>query len=98
MIKGCVNSDCNSNQKGKQYTKKEFLFCPECGMPLSHVCKKCNTVLTNDESKYCIRCEEVRQDKKDKLKDDLKKTGGAVAGIAVAAGAAIPNVLKNGKK
>ena len=27
------------------YTKKEIKYCPECGNILSHVCKKCPTVL-----------------------------------------------------
>lgn len=98
MIKGCINQNCNSYQREKQYTQKEFSFCPECGGALSHVCKKCNTVMTDDNKKYCVRCEQEIQDKKDKRNETLKKAGGAVAGVVGIAMAAVPGVGKIVKK
>lgn len=98
MIKGCTNPNCNSQNKEKQYSQKEFAFCPECGMQLSHVCKNCNTVLTDDSKKLCIRCEQEKQDKKDKRNETLRKASGAVAGVAGIALAAVPGVGKIVKK
>jgi len=97
MIKGCTNPECNSFKRNKHYTKKEIKYCPECGNILSHVCKKCPTVLDDNNKVYCMRCEQQKLENQEKRLDKAKKIGGTALGIIVAAGAAIPgvkNILK----
>lgn len=97
MIKGCTNPECNSFKRNKHYTKKEIKYCPECGNILSHVRKKCPTVLDDGNKVYCMRCEQQKLENQEKRLDKAKKIGGTALGIIVAVGAAIPgvkNILK----
>lgn len=98
MIKGCTNPECNSFKRNKHYTKKEIKYCPECGNILSHVCKKCPTVLDDSNKVYCMRCEQQKLDNQEKKLDKAKKIAGTALGIIVAVGAAIPGVKNIFKK
>ena len=73
MIKGCTNPECNSFKRNKHYTKKEIKYCPECGNILSHVCKKCPTVLDDSNKVYCMRCEQQKLENQEKKLDKAKK-------------------------
>lgn len=92
MIKGCTNAECNSFKKNKHYTAKEIKYCPECGNVLSHVCKKCPTVLSDDKKVYCMRCEQEKTEKREKRWDKAKKVGGTALGVIITVGAAIPGI------
>lgn len=98
MIKGCTNPECNSFKRNKHYTKKEIKYCPECGKALSHICKKCPTVLDDNKKVYCIRCAQEKEEKREKRLDKAKKIGGTAFGVIMAAGAAVPGVKKFLKK
>lgn len=95
MIKGCINTECNSFQKNKKYKDNEFEFCPECGSKLEHVCKKCPTVVNDDKQKLCLHCQAAKEERNAKIVDNGKKVLGGVAGVVVAAGGALQFFKKN---
>ena len=63
-LKGCVNEKCIAYKK-KMHFKDSDAFCPKCGQPLYHVCKRCGMQLPDDTRKYCIRCENEIKDQRD---------------------------------
>ena len=78
--KGCLNPKCEANKKRIMY-EGAYIRCPMCGEFLSYVCKDCYTKLPNGAHSLCIRCFELRKDKKEKVKRDIEKAGAAVVAI-----------------
>lgn len=83
-VKGCINEGCIANQ-GKNNFKDADDYCSKCGNMLYHVCKECYTQLPDDAAKYCERCLAKKQDRKDHMKDNALKTGGAIGAIGISA-------------
>ena len=82
--KGCPNSGCQMNQK-KIKQKSSEVYCPKCGSRLVYVCSKCFREIEDisPKHKYCLNCEAVADDRKDRVKEGLKKTAGAAGAAAV---------------
>ena len=89
-IKGCGNESCVAHKKKITYKELEA-FCSKCGSPLVYVCKDCYTQLPDDTEKYCLRCNAMHKDTKDKA---MKILAGISSGALVVGGA----ILTHGKK
>ena len=83
---GCVNEACEAFEKKTRF-KAGDAYCPKCGSPLSHVCRRCHTVLEDPKKKLCIRCEAEAADKK-------RQAAKAGTGVLGAMGAAAVMILK----
>lgn len=83
---GCVNETCETFKKKVRF-KAGDAYCPKCGSPLFHVCKRCHMVLADPKKKLCIRCEAAAADKK-------KQVAKAGTGVLGTIGAAAVMILK----
>ncbi len=102
-FKGCVNEKCIGFQKKIHYKDSDY-FCSKCGERLCYVCADCWCVLDDNHNKYCIRCENIRKDKRDQRVDKVKQVGagsvaavGAVAGGMAAVAKSADTIEKSGK-
>ena len=86
--KGCMNEECIAFEK-KTHFREDDNYCPKCGNVLYYVCQECHKKLDDGSKKYCISCEQKRENKKQEKLDTLKKVGpGVVAGVAAVGAAA----------
>lgn len=96
--KACPNIKCKT-YKIKKYDSK-INYCPECGTELIFVCKNrnCYRPIENLGPKhcYCKECEAIREDRRNKIKENAKK--GIVTAATVGATIITPakKVLENG--
>lgn len=95
--KGCVNSECKSFVKKIAY-KDNYEFCPSCSEKLEYVCADCWKVLEHSTKKYCIACKTKRDQRAEQRIDKVKKTGAAVASLAVLAWNNKDKAVQAGKK
>lgn len=84
MVKGCGNPECEKNRKKVKFNKAEE-YCPRCGKKLCYVCPDCYTVLPDESSKYCVRCEAKHKDRRDRILQGGAGVVMAVGGIAAGA-------------
>lgn len=88
--KGCINSECVAHQKHIFFREDDY-YCPKCGNGLVFVCCECYRPfeVQDNSKKYCVSCEQERENKKQEKLDTLKKVGpGVVAGVAAVGAAA----------
>ena len=85
-IKCCSNSQCEcyQNKKKHKYSANDR-YCTLCGSGLVFVCSKCLEPITDDgpTREVCHSCEAKQRDRKDKVVDGLKNTGGVLAAAAI---------------
>lgn len=82
--KACFNSNC-TNYKKTKYKASEKV-CPHCGIKLGFVCarKSCYKAISSKTTEqYCPICKAERDDKKEKVWDDVKKVGGMALSIGL---------------
>ena len=95
--KGCLNPNCPSNKNHKLYDYA-YIRCPECGEILSYVCKKCYMKLPDGGHRFCVRCNEIRKDKKEHNKEIAVKVLKGVGGAAIAIGTAFLKPVEKAPK
>ena len=83
-VKGCPNTNCELHRKKTHFNKKDN-YCFHCGTKLIYVCKskKCYTFLGENDADYCLKCLAEIEDRKDAIKDNVKKAGGAAIAVGV---------------
>lgn len=81
-VKGCINAACIVSQKKITYKETDD-YCSKCGNKLYFVCRECYKQLP-DDAKYCERCIAKKQDRKDRVKDNALKIGGAAFAVSLA--------------
>lgn len=69
-VKGCTNASCERNIKKHKY-KASDNYCTLCGSNLVFVCSGCFSKIEDNgpHHKFCKRCEEIREERKEKVKD-----------------------------
>lgn len=73
--KGCLNNNCQQHHNKKIFPY-EFSYCPFCSDSLQVVCADCYTPIDISlNSKYCQDCFTIREERKEKLKEDAKIAG-----------------------
>ena len=69
----------NCGQKLKGFEK----YCPVCATPKTYYCVKCGKEMMHGKSKYCPMC---KAEKAEIKKENFKKAGEVVLGVAVFVG------------
>ena len=62
-VKGCINENCIAKKEMHNFNAL-YEYCLRCGQPVTWVCKQCRTVLPDGNKRYCVRCENQIEDKK----------------------------------
>ena len=88
--KGCPNEKCKEYKRIKY--KAEDKYCKACGSELIFVCRRCWTPLSGDDQNrsICVKCEAKDQDRREKLKKNVKRAAEAALTLA----ALIPAAFK----
>lgn len=88
---GCPNQDCRNHQRNVKF-KRTVKECPECGSALAHVCKKCITLMDNDDEAYCVLCKAEREDRRDALGKGLAGAGAFACAAVIAIAKSMPEI------
>ena len=92
-VKGCINIQCVAKHKEIRF-KEDDSFCSKCGQELVYVCEKCHEPVEEPDKKYCLKCQEEIDRKKEQRKEKMDKAvevAGKAKDVAVVA---VPMVAK----